>query len=367
MNFILWNADPSIFTIPGLDREIRWYGLLFAAGFWIGSEIVKRAFKIERKDLKLTDPLLMYIIVGTVVGARLGHVLFYGPYFDGLNQYGVMEKGYFSHPLSILAVWEGGLASHGAGIGLVIAIFLFYRKYKDYKFIWLLDRIAISIALAGCLIRFGNFMNSEIIGTPNENGIVFVRQTNDILNNNLKNLKSIDYHKTDSDTTIAGFTYPKISIDLIFDKAVNQGHLENVVSNVIISKNDDSKSHSDVLVNQHIPTFSYSSSKKVSFDLYVIPRHPSQLYESISSLILFFILFGLYNKFKAETPSGLLSGIFFVYIFSLRFVYEFFKENQVAMEDGMLLNMGQKLSIPMVLFGLWLIYNAIKKKTLSQK
>ncbi len=360
MNFILWNADPTIFTIPGLDREIRWYGLLFAIGFWIGSEIIKRVFKLERKDIKLTEPLLMYMIVGTIVGARLGHVFFYGPYFDGVNQYGEFEQGYLSHPLSIFKVWEGGLASHGAGIGLITAIFLFYRKNPDYKFIWLLDRIAITIALAGCLIRFGNFMNSEIIGTPSKNGVVFIRQTTDIINSSLKNINDIKYTKLKKDTVINNFSYPKLRIDLSFSKKIDRNSIDLTLYQ-ILNKRKDQVTHSDVLLTQQQPSVSYKNVKKASFEMYVVPRHPSQLYESISCLILFVIMFFLYNKLQVNVPKGLLSGIFFVVVFSLRFLYEYIKENQVAMEDDMLLNMGQKLSIPMVLFGIFLIVNALTR------
>ncbi|MFA6570885.1 MAG: prolipoprotein diacylglyceryl transferase [Bacteroidota bacterium] len=149
---IYWNVRPEIFSLGVIT--VRWYGLLFTLGFVIGYIIMQVFFKKEEKDLKYLDALTVYMLIGTVVGARLGHCLFYSPGY------------YLSHPIEILKVWEGGLASHGAGIGILLALWLFSRKYKEFSMLWILDRIAVVVALAGSFIRLGNFMNSEIIGKP---------------------------------------------------------------------------------------------------------------------------------------------------------------------------------------------------------
>jgi prolipoprotein diacylglyceryl transferase len=198
------------------------------------------------------------------LGARLGHCFFYDPEY------------YLSNPLKILAVWEGGLASHGAAFGILFGLWLYARQKADQSYLWVVDRIVIVVALGGCFIRLGNLMNSEIVGSPTDLPWAFV-----------------------------------------FHNAGSLAPMERLV-----------------------------------------PRHPSQLYESISCLVLFFMLYAIYLKKKAFIPEGRLLGIFLIYVFGLRFFYEFIKENQVAFEEGMTLNMGQLLSIPLVLAGIWLLYRS---------
>ncbi len=151
LNYINWDVNPEIFTIGTFS--IRWYGLLFALSFVLGYFIMKKIFQKEGLSVKLLDELSTYMIIATIVGARLGHCLFYEP------------EVYLSNPIEILYIWEGGLASHGAAIGILIALFLFSRKNKK-PYIWILDRIVIVVALAGFFIRMGNLMNSEIYGIP---------------------------------------------------------------------------------------------------------------------------------------------------------------------------------------------------------
>ncbi len=149
---IYWDVNPEILKLGPFT--IRWYGLLFALGFIVGYQIMSFIFKREnRKEADLND-LLWYMILGTVIGARLGHCLFYNPAY------------YLSNPLEILQVWKGGLASHGGAIGILIAIYFFVKKKNQYSYLWLLDRIAITAALGGSFIRLGNLFNSEIIGKP---------------------------------------------------------------------------------------------------------------------------------------------------------------------------------------------------------
>jgi phosphatidylglycerol:prolipoprotein diacylglycerol transferase len=251
-----WAGNPEIFVIPGLDRGIRWYGLLFALGFLAGFQFFRQIFRAEGKNEKDLDSLLMHVIVGTIVGARLGHCLFYEPTI------------YLNDPIRILYVWEGGLASHGGTLGNIISVFIYSLKHKDQPYIWLADRIAFPIALAGCLIRLGNFFNSEIIGRP-----------------------------------------------------------------------------TDLPWGVH---FGLVDSEKIF-------RHPSMLYESLSYFVIFLILRNIYWRYTSKTPPGLLIGLFAIMVFGARFVIEFTKENQVAFESAMPINMGQLLSIPFVIVGILLV------------
>lgn len=160
-----WNVSSSL--IDGWATPNK-YGLLFVTGLIIGFFVMKRMFAKEQIPEKVLDQLLVYVIISTIVGARLGHVLFYGPYFDGVNAEGYFERGYFSHPLDILKVWEGGLASHGAALLILVALYIFSKKVSHKPYIWILDRIAAPIAIAGMFIRLGNLVNHEIIGDPTD-------------------------------------------------------------------------------------------------------------------------------------------------------------------------------------------------------
>jgi len=146
---INWNVNPEIFRIGNF--AIRWYGLFFASGFFFGYILFMKFFKREGLTVEMLDKLTIYMAIGTVIGARLGHCLFYEPDY------------YLSNPVEILKIWRGGLASHGAAIGILLTLYLFVRKFK-MKFIWILDRIVIAVALGGAMIRLGNLMNSEIYG-----------------------------------------------------------------------------------------------------------------------------------------------------------------------------------------------------------
>ncbi len=175
LNFIVWNVSPEIFSFPDWlpllgGRGVRWYGALFAASFVVGYYIMQKIFEREKIGIKVLDQLSTYMIVATVVGARLGHCLFYEPAY------------YLANPIEILKVWEGGLASHGAAIGIIIALYFFSRKQQK-TIIWTLDRVVIVVALAGFFIRTGNLMNSEIFGhiTTLPWGFEFVRASDPAL------------------------------------------------------------------------------------------------------------------------------------------------------------------------------------------
>ena len=160
---IVWNVEPEIFELGPI--VIRWYGLLFALGFIIGFQIEKWMYQKENVAVEKLDHLLTFLVVGTVVGARLGHCLFYEPDI------------YLRDPIRILKVWEGGLASHGGVIGVLIAVYVATRTLKLPSYLWALDRIAVPTALASCFIRLGNLFNSEIIGHPTQVpwGVVFMK------------------------------------------------------------------------------------------------------------------------------------------------------------------------------------------------
>ncbi|MPQ47108.1 prolipoprotein diacylglyceryl transferase [Marinifilum sp. N1E240] len=160
---ILWDVKPEIFTIGSFS--VRWYGLLFALGFLLGYYIVEKMFKKDGIKLEWLDKLFLYTMIATVVGARLGHVFFYGWEF------------YSQHPAEIIKVWRGGLASHGAAIGIIAALWFYSKKVSKKSILWILDYVVIPVALAGCFIRLGNLMNSEIVGirTDVSWGFQFVR------------------------------------------------------------------------------------------------------------------------------------------------------------------------------------------------
>ncbi|MEL7833887.1 prolipoprotein diacylglyceryl transferase [Fodinibius sp. Rm-B-1B1-1] len=153
-DFFTWSVDPVAFSLGPL--EPRWYGVLFASSFLVGFWLTRKMFLHAGRDPEEVDQLLTYVLIGTVVGARLGHVLFYDPAF------------YFRYPSEILKIWHGGLASHGAAIGIIIAMYMFIKKFRDMSFLWLADRVVVVVAIAGTFIRTGNFMNSEIVGQPTE-------------------------------------------------------------------------------------------------------------------------------------------------------------------------------------------------------
>jgi len=283
LSSINWGPDPEIFALGPLS--IRWYGLLFASGFLVGQFILTKIFKAEGKPEQDVETLTLYMVIATILGARLGHCLFYDPVY------------YLSNPLEILRIWKGGLASHGAAFGILFSLYLYANydikakyflglipysfsskkiKREGQSYLWIVDRIVITVALAGCFIRFGNLMNSEILGVPTDLPWGFI------------------------------FT--------------------------------ESQLYGDVA------------------------RHPAQLYESISCLIIFFILLAIWNKKKEKTPEGLLLGLFLVLIFGLRFFYEFIKIVQEDFESDLPLKMGQILSIPLVLAGIYLLYRVFTGK-----
>lgn len=259
LNFIHWNVSPEIFNLGPLS--VRWYGLLFASGFLIGYYIGENMLRSENVPQKWIDSLFFYIIIATILGARLGHVFFYG------------WEYYSQNPGEILMVWQGGLASHGGALGIFLALMIHSKVVTKRNVFWTIDRIIVPTALVAAFIRLGNLMNSEIYGVET----------------------SLPW----------GFVF---------------------------ERNNE-----------------------------VVAKHPTQLYEALAYLITFGVLVYLYRKTRSKYKEGLISGVFFIMVFSARFFIEFIKEDQEAFEAGMALNMGQWLSIPFVLGGIFLVVRALKR------
>jgi len=370
LDFIIWQFSPEIFSLGpfsifGLTLgplTVRWYGVLFMLGFAIGYQILSKIYKQEGRNEKDVDTILMYVLVATIIGARLGHCLFYEPEY------------FLSHPIQILFIWQGGLASHGATIGILLAVYLYSRKHPNQSFLYLLDRIVITIALGGCFIRLGNLANSEIVGRPSDTptAFVFVRPAEDAIKEYYQGIvKDVSITQNHKDTIVEGLTYAGIDLHLNLDTnkllktAPNtQFFLQNNVRYVLEGYSDAAE---NIIFTRGKPfKTTIAEGKRGTVDatiqVYGIPRLPAQLYESISSFLLFILLFYIYNSKKGKVPEGRIFGLFVVILFSLRFIYEFFKEAQVEFENSMALNMGQLLSIPLVIAGLFVLMRSFRKK-----
>jgi len=292
----------------------------------------------------------MVMILSTVIGARLGHCLGYEPGY------------YLAHPLEILYIWEGGLASHGATVGILLGI-LYYsskRKSTGQSYLWTLDRIVIVVALGGSFIRIGNVMNSEIIGKPTDaaQAFMFVHPAQEVIEANFGTyISNIQWNNTDKDSSFNGTPLHKLTLS--FD--VENGRIQPTAIQNLTQNDIPFLLSSSPVALEHIKIFANKLDAKItpngaitqcSFNVWAIPRHPAQLYESISTFLLFLLLYFIWNKKKQKTPQGLLFGIFVVVLFTLRILYEFLKENQVAAESKMALNYGQIYSIPLVIAGI---------------
>lgn len=334
-----------MFSIFG--REARWYGLLFAGAFAFGQMVILRMFRAEGKPDKDVEAITIYMLVAVVLGARLGHCLLYEPEY------------YLSHPLEILKVWKGGLASHGAAAGILAAIWLYsYQRRADGQtYLWVLDRIVITVALGGALIRMGNLMNSEIIGRPTDVPWAFIfahSGTEAITATAPDAITFVKYHDTGRELVNEGGDHFRV---LDTEIGLKQRFLDPIQRQDLAARQipfvlEHSEEASEHFRPAEAPINPRLTESGINVDLAAVPRHPAQLYESLSTFATFLLLFFLWNKMKSNTPQGLLFGIFCILNFGLRFCYEFLKENQVEFEDELFLNMGQILSIPLVIVGI---------------
>ncbi len=353
MSFIIWDVSPEIFSF----LPVRWYGLLFAVAFLLSAQAMIKIFKIEGREEKNDDMILIYMIAGTVLGARLGHCIFY-------------DWDYYSqHLLEILQIWKGGLASHGAGIGLLLASYFCYKKFNFPSFLYFIDRLAIAVAIAGCLVRLGNLMNSEIVGKPTNDawGFVFSENVERGLEGR-QNINEVSFERKDGTFEAFGQEFQPMTMSVTFEGLTPQIAKQTVASFLPrvrpMNELQDPEAEPVYVVYPETITPEVSRNGReitVTVETLGVPRHPAQLYESLGMLLILGILVFVYSRYKATTPEGLLIGIFFVLTFGARFGYEFLKENQVAKEADMTLNMGQQLSIPAVLAGLALIVFALVK------
>lgn len=355
-SFILWNVSPEIFSIMGFP--LVWYGLLFATAFLIGMQLMTWMYKKEGRNPREIESLIIYILIGTVVGARLGHCFFYEPAY------------FLAHPIEVLYIRDGGLASHGGAIGIFIALLLFYRKHPNPGYLYLLDRIVIGVAIGGCLIRFGNLMNSEIIGKPTDapTAFMFVHGVEKSIMDNFGVLvHDVTMRKVDTVLKVEGVPVNPIEVTMHMSSLGN-GNVYDLLNGGIkkaLKNSPDYYAEGKYVVPEEI-RFSESTNeqgkKTIVFTLYGVGRHPSQLYEAISCLVLFFILLAMYLYHKGFVPEGRTFGWFVIYVFILRFFYEYLKENQVSFENNMNFNMGQLLSVPMIVVGLFILIRSYKPK-----
>lgn len=300
LTYIVWNVSPEIVSFGPIT--LRWYGLLFASAFLVGLFIVKRMFEKDHAPEEWLDKAFIYMVLGAVVGARLGHVFFY-------------DWSYYSKHLGeIPKIWEGGLASHGGAIGIILALWIYSRLVTKRSVLWILDKVVVPTALGGVFIRMGNMMNSEIVGKPSEAGWAFQFPRNE---NNL-------------------WTECKSCIQSLGDRCLK------------------------------LPDLSFREMKEVCVDIAQVPaRHPVQLYEALSYLIIFVVLYRVYWKTEARQKPGMIFGAFLALLFTARFIMEFFKESQGGFETafGNALSTGQLLSLPFVLAGLYFVFRPVARRS----
>lgn len=348
--FISWDVNPNIIESPIM---IRYYGLLMAISFLTGYYIVRKFLANEGADAEWIDKFLFYTLIGGVVGARLGHVFFY----DWVD--------YKDNLLDIFKIWEGGLASHGGAIGVIISTWLLSKRVTKKNILWALDKIVIATAIAACFIRVGNLMNSEIIGGKSESESAFFFQYEaeksvgryfDVEESNVK------VEPTNRTIELDGNTHPlaKVTIQVSLDTINLKRYYEHFELSNLGNMNNANDHFFTINSNSEI-TKTNDGSAIVS-TIGIIPRIPTQLIESAAYFIIFILLFIGYWKWQWYKKQGLLFGLFLVLLFSARFIIEFWKEHQ-TLDDGASLNMGQWLSVPAVSIGLFFIARALLKKS----
>lgn len=305
MNFLLaidWNFNPDLFKIGSFP--IKYYSLMYVLAFVLGLQVMKHIYKKDKISLEKLDSLFIYTVIAMLIGARVGHYLFYEEDYTLAEVFLPFKLNPFQY------TGFRGLASHGAAIGIIIAMIFYSKKVVKKPLLWVLDRLVIPTALGAMFIRLGNLFNSEIVGkaTGTDFGFKFIR-------NDISEYKAM---------SITGANNVNKAYDLIAN----------------------SSNYREVLME--VPN-----------------RYPTQIYEAIGYLLTFFILWFLYWKTDKKKQLGYLFGVFMVLLWSIRFVIEFYKEWQGGIETlfNVNLNTGQLLSIPLVLVGLFFMVRKGKKQT----
>ena len=369
ISYIIWNGSPEIFSIGTF--ALRWYGLLFALGFLISQQLLYYIYRKEGKPEKDVETLTIYMVIATILGARLGHVIFYQPDMFLTDPLGILLPFQFSPTFKFTGFL--GLASHGGAFGILFALWLYSRKKKPgQSYLQILDRIVILVALTGCLIRLGNFFNSEIIGKPTDSplGVVFASPVKSaILRSDDKSLVETVGITSGSQFTDKTKGIVPLEMYLFFKKGVTRDDANNYVRTdvkyILTRLSEFVYESSDVTINYDIVS-EKDGVWVTKIHTFGIVRHPAQLYESISCLLLFAFLFWYWHSHQANPPPGRIFGFFLIILWSLRFVYEYLKENQEAFEGDLPINMGQILSIPLILIGIYVLIQSYKKPSNKQ-
>ena len=369
ISYIIWKGSPEIFSIGTF--ALRWYGLLFALGFLISQQLLYYIYRKEGKPEKDVETLTIYMVIATILGARLGHVIFYQPDMFLTDPLGILLPFQFSPTFKFTGFL--GLASHGGAFGILFALWLYSRKKKPgQSYLQILDRIVILVALTGCLIRLGNFFNSEIIGKPTDSplGVVFASPVKSaILRNDDKSLVETVGITSGSQFTDKTKGIVPLEMYLFFKKGVSRDDANNYVRTdvkyILTRLSEFVYESSDVPINYDIVS-EKDGVWVTKIHTFGIVRHPAQLYESISCLLLFAFLFWYWHSHQANPPPGRIFGFFLIILWSLRFVYEYLKENQEAFEGDLPINMGQILSIPLILIGIYVLIQSYKKPSNKQ-
>ncbi|MDC1022431.1 prolipoprotein diacylglyceryl transferase [Schleiferiaceae bacterium] len=342
---ILWDF-PNHIPIAGF--QLRYYSLMFIISFVLGQYGMQYVFKKENVNPKLMDSLVYWMVGATIIGARLGHVFFY-------------DWGYYkNHFGEILMVWKGGLASHGAAISIVLAMIWWSRRIAKKHPIWTLDRIVIVVALAGGFIRMGNWFNSEIYGAPANSSVetVFVEAGRASIERGYgENIKSLTFENTENLFITDSLNYPVLEAQFRFI-GLNEGQTEEYVNNYLERiLNATSVDNANILPypSANAQVYSDQNGAYASINVLGVPRYPTQLFEAGAYWLIFFILALLYLKTNVKNRRGFIFGAFLVGVFGFRFFVEYYKEIQVSFETSMSLNMGQWLSIPLVISGFYLM------------
>jgi phosphatidylglycerol---prolipoprotein diacylglyceryl transferase len=373
VNDIIWNGSPALFSIGSF--VLRWYAVLFVLGFLLGRQILLHIYKKENQPIRDAETLTLYIVISSVLGARLGHVIFFQPDLIWSKPFEIFLPFEFQPVFHFTGLQ--GLSSHGAAFGILLGLLLYSRKSKfEHAYLKLLDRFVIVVALGGAFILASNFFNSEPIGRPTDSplGTVFIRPITDGLlkvpccimrNPGGKNPLDFVSVKKDKEREVDRISHSPIILYLFFKPGVT----EQIVKEFLLG---DVKTYlfdrSEFVYEPGTEPLHYTIF--VEKDSYIarvrtigIARHPVQLYECVSCLLLFAFLFRYWRKHKVNTPPGRIFGFFFITFWGLHFIYDYLKINQAPIGDGIVLSTGQVLSVLFFLAGVVALVYSYRKAT----